>query len=99
MGLFGWSLPPGCGMLPGEETGAVSLTHLLEDVLDKGMGAWLTEDGVIGVHMYGNDIDLGFCHMADNETEEQYLERAAQLIRLRIGPLTVEAVRVTKSED
>lgn len=22
MSLFGWSLPPGCGTLPGEETGA-----------------------------------------------------------------------------
>lgn len=23
MGIFGWSLPPGCGTLPGEEAGAV----------------------------------------------------------------------------
>jgi hypothetical protein len=29
MSLFGWSLPPGCGSLPGEESGACDLTKLV----------------------------------------------------------------------
>lgn len=35
MGIFGWSLPPGCGMLPGEEERAVQLD---EDKCLKGYG-------------------------------------------------------------
>lgn len=44
MGIFGWSLPPGCGTLPGEETGAVELTDRVR--LPQGIDAvFWDEDG------------------------------------------------------
>lgn len=43
MGIFGWSLPPGCGTLPGEEVGAV------EEKID---GIWYAWDEADRVHKY-----------------------------------------------
>ena len=40
MGIFGWSLPPGCGTLPGEETGAY------EEKIDGVCWAWDEDDRV-----------------------------------------------------
>lgn len=40
MGIFGWSLPPGCGTLPGEESGAY------EEKIDGVWYAWTEDDEV-----------------------------------------------------
>jgi hypothetical protein len=40
MGIFGWSLPPGCGTLPGEESGAY------EEKIDGVWHAWTEDDEV-----------------------------------------------------
>jgi len=45
MGLFGWSLPPGCGTLPGEETGASEITQLVTRKPDDVLGVFWDEDG------------------------------------------------------
>lgn len=42
MGIFGWSLPPGCGTLPGEEEGALEL-HAPN--MPPGYTAWWDEWG------------------------------------------------------
>lgn len=44
MGIFGGSLPPGCGTLPGEEEGAIDLRPYLPN-LDKDTDVFWVEDG------------------------------------------------------
>jgi hypothetical protein len=46
MSMFGWSLPPGCGVFPGEQTDAVDLSHLLTDTeKSRILGLFWDQDG------------------------------------------------------
>jgi hypothetical protein len=48
MGIFGWSLPPGCGTLPGEESGeAISLSQAFGTLPPNVLDVWWDEDGNI----------------------------------------------------
>ena len=50
-GVFGWSLPPGCGTLPGEEQGAADLTGVVAALLGclppSLLGVFWTEDDTL----------------------------------------------------
>ena len=58
-GIFGWSLPPGCGTLPGEEQGASDLTGVVAALLGclppSLLGVFWTEDDTL--------IEVRKCHV------------------------------------
>lgn len=58
MGIFGWSLPPGCGTLPGEESGAYEVQ------IDGVYYAWDEDDNVFKQDPQHADArDDGYVHI------------------------------------
>lgn len=48
MGIFGWSLPPGCSSVPGDETGVSCITPYLTRTLPEGvLDVFWDEDGIL----------------------------------------------------
>lgn len=98
MGIFGWSLPPGCGTLPGEEECASELTQYVKDQNGGKLPA-----GVLAVWWdeYGEILETidcnGECDEArvgltvewqDEDTEKENFEWAARkyLEHRRVNP-------------
>lgn len=84
MSKFGWSLPPGCGALPGEEEHATDLTPLVNGLAD-GTYVWWLEDGVIEAQV---DQEVLFridqCEFDDEVDEQQNLSRAAAVAQQHV---------------
>jgi hypothetical protein len=81
MGIFGWSLPPGCGSLPDEEEHALDLTELLPDLPADTYVFWMESDALIVTSGSEQEICIGNCAWDDDQTYDQNLARAAEVVR------------------
>ena len=99
MGIFGWSLPPGCSTLPGEEASALSLSHLLTltpGVLDvfwdedgnllESYAMQFPEDAIAGIpaHSECAERSVGHIDWNDDLTDAQNLAAAAKAYQVLI---------------
>ena len=70
MSTFGWSLPPGCGALPGEQSDAVDLTRYV--LMPEGVVGvyWTEDDELVEVFTIAVPADLFAGQPARNEYAE-----------------------------
>lgn len=73
MGIFGWSLPPGCGNLPGEEEGAVEVK------IDGVWYAWDESDNLFKHVGEGAERDDGYTFIGKLEWDDNCDSAAAQI--------------------
>lgn len=86
MGIFGWSLPPGCNTLPGEDE--VAAEALLYAGLPEGVTAWWEEDGRIVLQREGETFAVAGELEWDNHIDDS-ANTAAAVIKLaeHFGPI------------
>ena len=94
MGIFGWSLPPGCGALPGEEEGASDITRFVHGLPAGAYVYWLEDGALVAQVGSDNEFRVGDCEWNDEQTDEANLEQAAC-----IAALHLDLIRARRAEE
>lgn len=81
MGIFGWSLPPGCGDLPDEEAHALDLTTLLPELPAGTYVFWMESDAIVVTTGSEEETRIGNCEWDDDQSYAENMARAAEFVR------------------